>query len=117
MTANRKFEGADPEGERENDRVVAKAEREPQVRERRKRGSQGREHSAYDGLHLSSLIGAVGPVNRTCYCYAQLYYLMLVFRGLVTKDNIWIRAGPSKYGMLLAAQEIKLIVVQGNGTG
>ena len=42
---------------------------------------------------------------------------MLMFRGLVTKDNIWIRAGPNKCGMLLAAQEIQLIVVQRNRTG
>jgi len=36
---------------------------------------------------------------------------MLVFCGLVTKDNIWIQMGLNKYGMLLAAQEIQLIVI------
>ena len=42
---------------------------------------------------------------------------MLVFRGLVTKDDIWIRAGLNKCWMLLAAQKIQLIVVQRNGAG
>ena len=41
--------------------------------------------------------------------YTQLDGSMLVFRGLVTKDNIWIRVGPNKCGMLLVAQEIQLI--------
>ena len=42
---------------------------------------------------------------------------MLVFRGLVTKDNIWIRAGLNKCGMLLVAQEIQLIYLSYRETG
>ena len=48
--------------------------------------------------------------------YAAQWDLMLVFHGLVTEDDNKIWARPNKYGMVLVAQEIRLTIVQENGT-
>ena len=42
-----------------------------------------------------------GPINGTRRSSMRLGDLMLVFRGLVTKDDIWIRVKPNNMGYYL----------------